>query len=254
MHRALQVSRTLLFVVPLLVAGSACLSAADVETPVTAKGKAAKKAPSAEFQQMAQEEKWVFEPPTTRTDPFFDRENVLKLEADIKQQQQDNDLQNKTPANTKGGDDAIAFSQAEQERIGSLMANKRYDEVMKSADTTLKILEKHADLPEVQAAATRITTYRDQAEEALTRNEAQEQFDALGLRIEGILWSEGGSRLAIIAGEPRAVGVNERVKDCVIINIDTDRVDFRFHYKRKRFEFPRYVGEDGSSVAQKKTK
>jgi len=30
----------------------------------------------------------------------------------------------------------------------------------------------------------------------------------------------------------------------VIINIDTDRVDFRYHYKRQRFEFPRYVGEN----------
>ena len=61
------------------------------------------------------------------------------------------------------------------------------------------------------------------------------------------MWAEASSRLAIIAGEARAVGVNDRAKDCVIINIDTDRVDFRYHYKGRRFEFPRYVGEDGSA-------
>ena len=98
---------------------------------------------------------------------------------------------------------------------------------------------------------TRIATARDQADDALTRDEAQAQFDGLALKIEGILWAESGTRLAIITGEARALGVNERVKDCVIINIDTDRVDFRFHYKRKRFEFPRYVGEDSKTAAAK---
>ena len=58
------------------------------------------------------------------------------------------------------------------------------------------------------------------------------------------MWAQSGSRLVILAGEAKALGINERVKDCVIINIDSDRVDFRFHFKRKRFEFPRYVGEE----------
>ena len=85
--------------------------------------------------------------------------------------------------------------------------------------------------------------YRAQAEEAKIFEEAQEKFDALGLRVEGILWSPVGS-LAVINGEPRARAINERVKDCVIINIDTNRVDFLFHYNRRRFEFQRYVGEE----------
>ena len=86
--------------------------------------------------------------------------------------------------------------------------------------------------------------------EAKTFEEAQAKFDALDLKIEGILWSPEGS-LAVINGEPRARAVNERVKDCVIINIDTNRVDFLFHYNRRRFEFQRYVGEDAKASAKK---
>ena len=98
--------------------------------------------------------------------------------------------------------------------------------------------------PDVQRLVVEITGYRDQAQSALVRDEAQASFDALDLQVEGIMWSESGNRLALIAGEPKALGVADRVKDCVIINIDTDRVDFRYHYKRQRFEFPRYVGEN----------
>ena len=148
--------------------------------------------------------------------------------------------------------DVLVYAAAEQSRIESLVAAKRFEEAIRTADLALKRLERNADLPEVQAAMASITTFRDQADDALTRDEAQAQFDALGLKIEGILWSETGTRLVILTGEAKAVGVNERVKDCVIINIDTDRVDFRFHYKRKRFEFPRYVGEDAKTAANSK--
>ena len=148
--------------------------------------------------------------------------------------------------------DALVYAAAEQMRIESMVSAKKYEEAIGASELALKRLEKNADLPEIQAAMARIVTFRDQADEALTRNEAQAQFDSLGLKIEGILWSETGTRLAILQGESRAVGVNERIKDCVVINIDTDRVDFRFHYKRKRFEFPRYVGEDAKSETTKK--
>ncbi len=235
-------------VVSLVAVSAVLLSAADVETPAVQQSGKGKKIQSAELQQLALEDKWVFEPPASRIDPFVDREVVLRLEAEFRQ----NQLQESTDPTAPQADpnkDIITYATAEQGRIESMMAGKKFDEAMKAADVALKRLEKRADLPEVQSAITRITTYRDQADEAITRNEAQAQFDALGLRIEGILWSEGGSRLAIIAGEPRALGINERVKDCVIINIDTDRVDFRFHYKRKRFEFPRYVGEDPKTIA-----
>lgn len=236
------------YVGPLVIISVTALAAVEVETPAATRPGKGKKVQSAELQQLALEDKWVFEPPAARVDPFYDREVVLRLEAAFRKQQQQELTEPGTPQ-ADPNKDIILYATAEQVRIESMMAGKKFDEAMKAADVALKRLEKHADLPEVQSAITRITTYRDQADEAITRNEAQEQFDALNLRIEGILWSEGGSRLAIIAGEPRAIGINERVKDCVIINIDTDRVDFRFHYKRKRFEFPRYVGEDPKNLA-----
>lgn len=230
----------------LLVLSVSCLFAVEAEAPRAAGKKAKAQAP--ELLQNDLEDKWIFEPPVSRIDPFFDREVVLRLEAEYRQQQESDSTDPGAPQ-ADPNKDIILYATAEQTRIESLMASKKFDEAMKSSDIALKRLEKHADLPDIQAAITRITAYRDQADEAITRNEAQAQFDSLGLRIEGILWSEGGTRLAIIAGEPRAIGVNERVKDCVIINIDTDRVDFRFHYKRKRFEFPRYVGEDPKNLA-----
>lgn len=228
----------------LLLLAPFCICAAFAAQPETDKKTVTT---SAELLQLDQEEKWQFEPVIGRADPFYDREAVLKAELDIREAQEKEAATASTPVNPNT--DVLAYAAAEQVRIESLVVARKYEEAIRIADTALKRLEKNADLPEVQAALARIATYRDQADDALTRDEAQAQFDALGLKIEGILWSESGSRLAIIEGESRAVGVNERVKDCVIINIDTDRVDFRFHYKRKRFEFPRYVGEDSRSAA-----
>ncbi len=235
------------FVVPTLwlLSGASLFAAEVIEKPVPHKT-----AKSAELRQLDQEEAWVFEPVIGRMDPFVDREATLKIEADIRLQQE---LESKDQAGIKinPNADILEYAAAEQTHIESLVIAKKYEEAIRVADQALKRLEKRADLPEVQAAMTRISTARDQADDALTRDEAQAQFDGLALKIEGVLWSETGSRLAIIAGEARALGVNERVKDCVIINIDTDRVDFRFHYKRKRFEFPRYVGENSKATAVK---
>ena len=228
-----------------LVCGASIFAADAVE-----KSTPHKNTKSAELRQLDQEEAWVFEPVVGRIDPFVDREATLKIEADIRLQQEQ---ESKQLAGIKidPNADILEYAAAEQTHIETLVVAKKYEEAIRVAEQALKRLEKRADLPEVQAAMTRISTARDQADDALTRDEAQAQFDGLALKIEGVLWSETGNRLAIIAGEPRALGVNERIKDCVIINIDTDRVDFRFHYKRKRFEFPRYVGENTKATAAK---
>ena len=231
-----------------LVIVLACAPASSASEQVEKVKKAAYT--SEELLQLDREAQWQFEPLVGRIDPFYDREVVLRAEQDLRNQLE-KELQQSTAAENPNAD-VLVYAAAEQARIESLVAAKKYEEAIRTSDLALKRLEKNADLPEVQAAMTRITTFRDQADDALTRNEAQAQFDALGLKIEGILWSETGTRLVILSGESKAVGVNERVKDCVIINIDTDRVDFRFHYKRKRFEFPRYVGEDAKMSANSK--
>jgi hypothetical protein len=122
------------------------------------------------------------------------------------------------------------------------MVAAKWEEAMKRCDGVIRGLQKYEENEAVRKEIERVKGFRTQAEEAKIREEAQAKFDALDLRIEGILWSPEQS-LAVISGEPRARGINERVKDCVIINIDTNRVDFLFHYNRRRFEFQRYVGE-----------
>ena len=123
------------------------------------------------------------------------------------------------------------------------MLGRKWDDALKYCELDLKKLQSHGDDPQIAAIIEKIKRYQTQAEEAKIYEEAQAKFDALNLRIEGILWSATGS-LAVISGEPRARAINDRVKDCVIISIDTNRVDFLYHYNRRRFEFQRYVGED----------
>lgn len=248
---------TLLLAAPLL-------SAADkipAEAPA-ASGAVSKKSPpkiqSLALTLIAEEEQWEFRPPVGRIDPFFDRESVLRIDRAIKA------IQTETPGVTTGKpdysrdvSDALAWATQEVERIESLVGQRHYEDALKSTEAATKRLDRFAAEPGVDKVIVRLKVFRDQALEALIRNEAQAAFDALALRIDGILWAENGTRLAIMRGEPRAVGVNDRVKDCTVINIDTDRVDFRFHYRSsrseqsRRFEFPRYVGEDSKSSSKR---
>ena len=195
------------------------------------------------------EDDWVFEPMVGRVDIFHDipeRLRVQRLAAD---------KQDVPDVNASKGDprkDMAAYAKEQADRIEKLVAARKFDDAVKTGDVAIKNLERYAGDADIEQWLKTIRAYRDQADEALTRDEAQAQFDALQLQITGILWAESGQRLVIIAGEPRALAVNDRVRDCVIITIDSDRVDFRFHWKRKRFEFPRYVGE--SPVATTATK
>ena len=192
------------------------------------------------------EDQWIFEPRIDRQDAFYDRELDLKANREIKTKVQSNgpDLLANVNNTGKGQADAILLAGREQAQVEALMVQRKYEDAKNAAEKAAKTLERFADVPEVARILSRIKTYHDQADDALTRDEAQAAFDGLGLKIQGIMWAQSGSRLVILAGEAKALGINERVKDCVIINIDSDRVDFRFHFKRKRFEFPRYVGEE----------
>jgi hypothetical protein len=198
--------------------------------------------------KLTEEEKWVFEPSTGRTDPFYDRRLQMKLEA--QRVEPDTEGTGITSPFFTDPTKRLEYAKAMMQKVESAIVAKKWDEAIKTCETAIKQLSKDSGNDEAQAQIEKFKRYRTQAEEAKTYEEAQAKFDALDLRIEGILWSPEGS-LAVINGEPRARGVNERVKDCVIINIDTNRVDFLFHYNRRRFEFQRYVGEDAKTSAKK---
>jgi hypothetical protein len=194
------------------------------------------------FSQLAEEEKWTFDPQVTRQDVFYDLELILT-------QQVGNEAQLvKSDGPTKGAGDAIEalreWAKKELGRVESFVLARKWDDALKATETDIRTLQPRAgDDATIAQIVEKLKRYRSQAEEAKIYEEAQAKFDALGLRVDGILWSPAGS-LAVIRGEPRARAINERVKDCVIINVDTNRVDFLFHYNRRRFEFQRYVGED----------
>lgn len=96
----------------------------------------------------------------------------------------------------------------------------------------------------LQRSVVMVRNYAQQAEEKVLYEEARTAFNALELRIVGIIWAEDQDSLAIIAGEPVARGVNDRVRGTVIQSIDRNQVSFLFAYNRRKYTFLRYIGED----------
>lgn len=223
----------------IIMTGAAHVAAADVEDEALSVG------------AVPEEEKWVFEPAAGRSDGFNDIEERLTLEVAGEA------TETAVAASTSGQpmpsskvDEAIEWGAKEADRIEALILVRKWDETIQACENAIKQLEKYQSNAPVADLIERFKRYKTQAEEAKIYEEAQAKFDALGLKIEGILWSPEGS-LAVIGGEPRALKINDRAKDCVIINIDTNRVDFLFHYNRRRFEFQRYVGEVGTNNASR---
>lgn len=191
------------------------------------------------------EERWSFEP-RPREEIFIDPEQKLQLERRIEDRKPTASIEGPKSGGGKplSPDKVLEWAQAELQHIEEYTVAKRWDEAIRAADQAIAMLAKFQEHEPVRKAIEQIERAKGIAEEARIYEQAQARFDALELKVEGILWSAEGA-LALINGEPRARAVNDRVKDCVIINIDTNRVDFLFHYERRRFEFQRYVGEDG---------
>ena len=193
---------------------------------------------------------WVFNPTPGRPDVFYDYQSYLTLTQSLRAQDEENETAHTgiptINPNQATNETAIELGKETIVQLDLLLGQHKYEDAEKIADAALKKLEPFSSNADINHYIERIKADHDLAEDALMRVEAEESFDSLGLKVEGILWSENGTRLALIAGEPHALAVNDRVKDCVIVVIDTDRVEFRYHYKRKRFEFPRYVGEDST--------
>jgi hypothetical protein len=221
-------------------------AAAPAATPAAAAAAASAPAKADALAQLADEDRWSFDPHHDRVDTFYDLEAELVLrkldEAGTAAEAKGGPVA-RPSANDDQAEQAMEWSRRELARVEAFVFARKWDDAIKVSDEILKILAKYSESPAVATIITKVKGYRSQAEEAKVYEEAQARFDALGLKVEGILWSATGS-LAVIGGEPRARAVNERVKDCVIINIDTNRVDFLYHYNRRRFEFQRYVGED----------
>jgi hypothetical protein len=214
---------------------------------VRPRGTAPAKRPTA-LELIAEEEKWTFRAPVGRTDVFIDLEARLIAEnqAKVKVNEVKRDKPTSVPGEQPQGSDLeqlLGWAKGEDDRIRQLVAGRRYEEAMKAADAALKPLEPHINRPDIAKIIVSIRTYRAQAEEAKIRDDAQAAFEALKIKILGVLWSQDGMRMAIVDGENRALSVNDRVKDCAVINIDQDRVDFRFVFGRRRFEFPVYVDQ-----------
>jgi hypothetical protein len=234
----------------LLVTGSVWAGEAQVRVEAKSTG-AAKKTSALEL--VAEEERWLFRPTIGRPDVFIDLEAMLQAQLRAKIQASENRRlpgAGGTVNQPQQGNDVeqlITWGRSEEARVRQLVAARKYEEAMKAADSALKPLEPLLSRPDVAPIIVSIRTYRAQAEEAKIRDDAQLAFEALKIRVLGVLWSQDEQRMAIIDGENRALSVNDRVKDCVVINIDQDRVDFRFVFGRRRFEFPVYVDQSRST-------
>ena len=125
---------------------------------------------------------------------------------------------------------------------------RQWDQVLRYIDRNYEEIrlaqERFPDSKVLNSSLTLIKNYRLQAAEKKLYEEARAQFLALGLRVDGIIWSADQPSLAVIRGEPKAVAINDRVKDCVVVGIDTNRVDFMFPFRRRKFHFQRYIGDD----------
>lgn len=206
--------------------------------------------PLSALELVAEGERWQFRPTVGRPDIFIDLEAKLVAEhqARLKASEAKKDAAAARPGGVKPQDGTdldqlLAWARSEEARVRQLVVARSYEEAMKAADGALKPLEPHLARADVAPIIVSIRTYRAQAEEAKIRNDAQAAFEALRIRLLGVLWSQDGARMAIIDGENRAITVNDRVKDCAVIHIDQDRVDFRFVFGRRRFEFPVYIDQ-----------
>jgi hypothetical protein len=208
-----------------------------------AEAEAEAKPPAASGPGADDDANWVLQANPNRRDVFYDEIQRLQLETTAGAAGSKSD-QNNTSAPDQS---PLDFARATILECDRMLNERKWAEGEKLCESAIRRLAPNAGDKDVAQYLQNIQGYQAQFKEARERDEAEAAFDALHLTVEGILWAETGPRLAILSGEPRALGINDRVKDCVIINIDTDRVDFRFHFKRKRFEFPRYVGEESKN-------
>ena len=185
-----------------------------------------------------------------RRDVFYDLEDIYKAELALAASLEDKSEQDigdirQDFVEVDTADEAIRQAELLLARTEKAIAARRWTEAMASADNGIALLARldgeYAEESKVRELLDKMTRYRVQAEDAKLYEEAKAEFAGLGLVVEGIMWSADQPSSAIISGELHSV--QDRVKNCLIVNIDTNRVDFMYTYKRRHYEFQSYIGE-----------
>ncbi|MDA3961862.1 MAG: hypothetical protein PF961_13820 [Planctomycetota bacterium] len=187
-----------------------------------------------------------------RRDVFLSMVDVLKAERQLDDILNENDNVVQTPggspvvpidADDKGA--AVEWAKQAVAEVETHIRNESWERAMDTAERHLNrlsaFLEKFPREGALTESETMLRQYYVLAENKKLYEEARAQFEALGLRIEGIIWSAEQPSLAIISGEPVARGINDRVRGTVIKNIDQNRVDFMYSYRQRRFHFQLYL-------------
>ena len=197
-------------------------------------------------------------PPRDRRDIFHSVTEIIAVERRIDLLQQEAAARADIPLDREarpvvptGETDAQSLAERDVDelvlRIRELFNAEQWDNVLRLIDRRVEQVEHHVaahpDSRVLEINLTRIRNFRVQAQERKDYEEARQQFLALDIVVEGIIWDADGESMVIIKGEPRALGLNQRLRGCVITGIDTNRVDFRYSYRRRQYHFQRYIGE-----------
>ena len=207
-----------------------------------------------------QSEVFTFEPDEERRDILYDYESILSVEKQIRDSEEresaTEQIQQVVDLEViKDGIDPDQIKELAEryvEEAQQLVKTRQYDAAVRKVDEGVKKLSRvydeskkepqavHERFAWIPGIVEKLSRFKVQAEEARLYDEAKQEFIKKAFKIEGVMWSaeEGGRSLAIISG--KIYGIQDRLKDCLIVNIDVNRVDFMFTYKNRRFEFQRY--------------
>lgn len=141
--------------------------------------------------------------------------------------------------------DAVAWAEEAVEEVDAHLRNESWEQAMEVAQRHLERVrsfrQRFPDDPDLSRAENLLGQHYAVARDRKLYEEARAQFQALGLRIEGIIWSADEPSLAIISGEPRARAVDDRVRGTVITAIGQNRVDFLYTHRKRRYDFQLYL-------------
>jgi hypothetical protein len=211
-------------ILPLLAAHLAAMD--DSPGPATAAE------PSLEtwLQNLDAERAWIFAPAPDRTDPWY----AFSAE----------ELVRDTPAPPPPVQPDITARLLQAQRdLAVALADHRWSDALGIADAAQTLAAEQGNQSPIQThSLALIAALRAQAEAGRAYDDAHARFTAVGIKVQGIMWSDDGAPLAMIDGENRALAIGDRVQDWAIAAIDRDRVVFRAHGP-SHYEFTCFLGK-----------